>query len=473
MNIHFAKLFLVCLAVPLWAIAQPDTLWSKTIKEGKWTETCSVLALNDGYIMAGSSGDLSEPFWDVIVTRINNNGETLWENLYLQESYVYSSNGIVLPSGDNEFVVFATICPLEDPSSDYDIGYFNIDGDGNIIHHGLLQVPLFQFIADAINTSDGGYLIACNNNYPALDMLLLKVDSDFNIEWQKSFGGNQAEWTYWVIETADGGFLAGGSTDSYGGEESECYIVKTDSEGNFQFQHSFGSSYSERISDIIETADGEYTGLWVKFTGSFTRETTVFSFSQQTGVTEYATFPCMAIDMALQADNTIAFTGTRYPDFILKCISLTGSLLWEVEMNDGALTHVGKSLCVNNDGGLLVAASQNTGSGELEGWILNFEAYSGIEVENSTPNNLHINNVFPNPFTSSVTLEYYQPSYGTVELLIYDLSGKLIDHISNSELEAGMHTLNWIPDVNLSPGCYLAVINTCGETVSERCILIR
>ena len=95
------------------------------------------------------------------------------------------------------------------------------------------------FIAVGI-IADGGE----NNCYggPCPDVILTKLDSDGNIEWQRTYGepgkpdtGND------VIVTADSGYALVGSTQSYYTHGSrDLWLVKTDNDGNMQWDFPMG-----------------------------------------------------------------------------------------------------------------------------------------------------------------------------------------------------------------------------------------
>ena len=44
----------------------------------------------------------------------------------------------------------------------------------------------------------------------------MKLDSQGNIQWQKTYGGPGRDWAYDVEETQDGGYIVGGGTGSFG-----------------------------------------------------------------------------------------------------------------------------------------------------------------------------------------------------------------------------------------------------------------
>src|SRR5690606_26733745 len=57
--------------------------------------------------------------------------------------------------------------------------------------------------------------------------------------------------------TSDGGFILGGWTTSFGGTDQDPYIVKTDSNGNFQWHKTINSnSFDDWPAVVLSTKDG-------------------------------------------------------------------------------------------------------------------------------------------------------------------------------------------------------------------------
>jgi len=86
-------------------------------------------------------------------------------------------------------------------------------------------------------TSDGGYIIAGNTSSfstgYAWDIWILKLSSDGEIEWQKTYGGSGREEIHSLQQTIDGGYIVVGSTDSFGAYGySDIWILKISSDGN-------------------------------------------------------------------------------------------------------------------------------------------------------------------------------------------------------------------------------------------------
>ncbi|MEK7255119.1 MAG: hypothetical protein AAB316_10270 [Bacteroidota bacterium] len=88
--------------------------------------------------------------------------------------------------------------------------------------------------AAVIETSDGGFLIAGNHKLDGVsDIFLLKTDANGDYEWDKSYGGSGKDVANDVVEMPDGGFLVVGYTESFNtaGETGKVYLLKTDAQG--------------------------------------------------------------------------------------------------------------------------------------------------------------------------------------------------------------------------------------------------
>lgn len=64
-------------------------------------------------------------------------------------------------------------------------------------------------------------------------LLLNKLDSTLNIEWQRKYGGDANYYLHTVLATSDGGFImcSGRYDHNYQNEELDAYILKVDSDG--------------------------------------------------------------------------------------------------------------------------------------------------------------------------------------------------------------------------------------------------
>ncbi|MCK5720989.1 MAG: hypothetical protein KAI84_00495, partial [Gammaproteobacteria bacterium] len=82
-------------------------------------------------------------------------------------------------------------------------------------------------------TSDGGYVLAGSTG-PG-DAWLIKTDANGDLKWSKTFGGTDIHGAYSVQQTSDGGYILAGYTISFGVSGQDAWLIKTDANGNEQW----------------------------------------------------------------------------------------------------------------------------------------------------------------------------------------------------------------------------------------------
>ncbi len=126
-------------------------------------------------------------------------------------------------------------------------------------------------------TSDGGYILGGKSfsgmsgdktqpKWGLNDYWIVKIDSLGNKQWDKDFGGVNDDHLYSLQQTADGGYILGGYSQSgISGDKTQTtwgswdyWIVKTDSLGNKQWDKDFGGTDYDYLYSIQQTADGGY-----------------------------------------------------------------------------------------------------------------------------------------------------------------------------------------------------------------------
>lgn len=87
-----------------------------------------------------------------------------------------------------------------------------------------------------IQTSDGGYALSCFiaktlGNEIDSGFWLFKVDSSGNMEWNQKHWREGLNHPYSLVQTADGGYALAGQTASFGAGEGDAWLIKTDEYG--------------------------------------------------------------------------------------------------------------------------------------------------------------------------------------------------------------------------------------------------
>lgn len=109
-------------------------------------------------------------------------------------------------------------------------------------------------------TSDGGYIFVGYTSSPGADMeaWLVKIDVNGNEQWNKTFGGIYGDAAQSIQKTSDGGYILAGYTYSYGAGRNDAWLIKTDVNGNEQWNKTFGGIDLDSTESIQQTSDSGY-----------------------------------------------------------------------------------------------------------------------------------------------------------------------------------------------------------------------
>lgn len=116
--------------------------------------------------------------------------------------------------------------------------------------------------ADVQPTPDGGF-IACGSTLSfgagGVDAWIVRVDALGAVVWEKAYGGAQDDLFRSVRPTPDGGCVVVGETKSFGAGQGDVWVLKLDVAGSPQWQKAFCTAASDERGRVVRsTADGGY-----------------------------------------------------------------------------------------------------------------------------------------------------------------------------------------------------------------------
>jgi len=94
------------------------------------------------------------------------------------------------------------------------------------------------------------------------DFLIVKMDGSFEVLWSRTFGGSDTDIAEAITKTRDGGFIVVGMTESSDGDVSnsnklgDFWVIKLSSEGELLWEKSFGGSGQDHAYDVVERSSG-------------------------------------------------------------------------------------------------------------------------------------------------------------------------------------------------------------------------
>lgn len=91
-------------------------------------------------------------------------------------------------------------------------------------------------------------------------------------------------------------------------------------------------------------------------------------------------------------------------------------------------------------------------------------------TENLVPGEFSISQNYPNPFNPSTKINFSVPNASNVKITVYDITGREVTTLINSQVEAGNHTVSF-DSGNLSSGVYFYNITSGSFTKTMKMIL--
>ena len=207
---------------------------------------------NGDFLIAGqktSAGSLGSLHF----IRINSNGDTVYSKRYPQlNHYRYcGASGSLIKSLDNNLILGGADL---DSSFSYNALLVKLTEDGDTLWTKTYGGANFDNANIVHQTADSGFvLMGVTQSYsvgPASDFYMIKTDKNGNFEWQKTYGTSATEDCVSGQITLDGGFILSGR------KSNMFYIVKTDSVGNFQWDKMY--STTKGVCFIKQLADSSY-----------------------------------------------------------------------------------------------------------------------------------------------------------------------------------------------------------------------
>ena len=379
--------------------------WQKAIGGDLNDSGTNIIQTADGgYLICGETSSNNGTFptnygeTDIYLLKLDFNGNVMWQKSIGGDkadrisSLSISSNNTIL-IGANSF------SSISGDKSELNYGYFDywvleLDDLGNIIWQKTLGGSNNETLTTFDKTSDDGYIIGgytssgisgnkTENSFGQNDFWIIKLDSNKNIEWQKTIGGTDEDQSYAIYETNDNGYIIGGTSNSdISGNKTESskgsydfWVMKLDSFGTILWQKTIGGINSDGISSIDKTLDGYF-------------------------------LLCGNSSSPISGDKTDYNRGLE--DVWIVKIDENGNIIWDKTIG-GSNQDYNAALKHTSDNGFIIAANSNSGiSGEkteyatsTDYWIVKLSPDS---LSNNTDEST-LFSIYPNPTSGTITIK--------------------------------------------------------------------
>lgn len=217
----------------------------------------------DGYIAVGSDG--SGRIW---VLRLNLDGILAW-----QKSYSGGVSRSIRQTFDTDGSPSGYVLGGNGGSG---LWVIKLNIDGSI---GWTRTNVYPGATRSLNCirqiSGGGYILVGQSSTAfstPSDVLVARLATDGTIVWHRSYGGEEREVGYEVLESRDvqnspDGFVVAGFSESFGAGQADAWVFKVDSEGNLQWQKTYGGSGVDMAHSLDNAHGGGY--IMAGYTWSF------------------------------------------------------------------------------------------------------------------------------------------------------------------------------------------------------------
>lgn len=123
-----------------------------------------------------------------------------------------------------------------------------------------------------------------------------------------------------------------------------------------------------------------------------------------------------------------------------------------------------------------VTIATNVGQFNVEVNIIVVSLAIGDQIT-GLPQSFRVHQNFPNPFNPVTNIQIDVPEQGSMQVYVYDISGKLISTLMDSEIKPGFHTIKWNGKNDLgaqaASGVYILNVHLNGQYSSQKMLLVK
>ncbi len=337
--------------------------WRQTYSNTEYDTAITVAATDDGgYALAGYSLSESQDTGVIFFVITTSDGNLDFDQIFggSNRDYGYS----VVATSDGGFAIVGyTIQPL--------LGYSNVYLVKTLADGTLNWSKTYNFSDSSrgyyvIQTSDGGYAITgyVDTDFGYYDVLLLKTYSNGTLQWSKTFDiAGDDDFGYVVRQTPDGGFAVAGYSyvEVNSAWSTDAFLIKTDANGNLQWNQTYGGLDYEYVFSMVVTSDGGYA-LAGHIEDQNNNVMLIKTYPNGTMAwTQFynATESSYCYSIAATSDGGYALAGLIFSDstysadaYLIKTYS-NGTVAWN-QTYGGANDEYGYSVLVSGDGGYVI-----------------------------------------------------------------------------------------------------------------------
>jgi hypothetical protein len=210
-----------------------------------------------GYAIIGQTTGYGALQNDILLSKNDSLGIPIWIKTFGGYGADIGTGLVEMPDSSIVFVGYSNSFGV----GGYDAIIYRVNKNGNLIWRKTFGGADWDF-GYAINRTNDNGLIICGSTYSfergGMDGFILKLDIDGNFLWSKIYGGKKDDDLKKVIQTSDGGYIAVGTSRSYGDSLGNIWVTKFTATGDSVWFRERGGSKRDIGNSIVQDLNGDF-----------------------------------------------------------------------------------------------------------------------------------------------------------------------------------------------------------------------
>lgn len=387
LEVHFSILILLVLS-----LLTPTVLSNSVFAFSTWAIKLGGLDRDDmfrgveaapdgGYIIAGTTDSFGAGRRDGWIIKLDEDGQVEWQRTYGGKAGDVIRS--IRQSSDGGFVTAGLTYSFDSGGGDFWMMKF--DASQNFEWQRSYGGGGFDMAHSIEPTLDGGYLLAgFTTSFGAKekDYFVIKVDESGEVQWQKRYGGAGDDVIRIAKQTSDGKYLVAGFTHSFG-QKGDIMVLKLDSTGDLEWQKRYGGAGFEEPSSILEAPDG-YIILEQSVSFSGNTDAWVFKVDKDgnmlwqqrhggSSFDELSAARAMPDGGFIAAGETRSF-GSHYEDYWVVRFDSEGNVMWQKHYGGDGVDEAEAIALTPEGGSIVVGTTKSFGASDEDIWILRLDS---------------------------------------------------------------------------------------------------
>ncbi len=216
-----------------------------------------IQTVDDGFALAGSRWYWVGENWpprdsaNACLIKTDPNGTTEWVREYRASEFMsltQTNDGGFALIGNNGLGLGA-------------VTIFRVNSQGDSLWSTPFEADEVTIVYDIIETRDRGFAVIGRTGHGERDhdLLLLKLNSDGEILWSRTYGGaGNTDVGRSIRQTPDGGYAMAGYTYSFGAGDDNGWLIRVNADGDSLWSLPCGGNGSDDFMSLVITPDSGY-----------------------------------------------------------------------------------------------------------------------------------------------------------------------------------------------------------------------